>query len=286
MNITSDMHSTIVEDLRIRLGTVIEELKQIYDMLPNQVDHSIQCFNSTDYDTSFEMFKIRDVVSNVLRGQQNLFALMQSTLKKKTQDTSNICEDFVYDKLVTQGFLPYTLSTQKKCKTQDSKFKGKTARQIIAILLNNQTYQIDLAHTGDLFNDLEEGKHYIVKQPCGSQKPPDVLLLTRKNETLYLFALEVKTGDAYPTWNNNPPKAGFGYVFVCRNDQKMYYASGKDVRGLEIITDDVVKKCHALFCNHLEKYVYGPSSNTKVISYKKIECTMFPKFRLDADTLD
>jgi hypothetical protein len=95
--------------------------------------------------------------------------------------------------------------------------------------------------------------------------------------TLYLCPIEVKQGDKIPTWNNNPPKANFCYFFVCKYDRQIYFQTGKNIRGNNIVTDDIVKLIHTTMCKVLQNKMYSDDNKTRVISYKKIEPQYFPK---------
>ena len=149
--------------------------------------------------------------------------------------------------------------------------------------VKEERFVMDVTDCPILFSELEHDKLYIIVQPFGSQSPPDVLLVRlvkstkEEKDTLYVFPLEVKQGKGVPTWNNNPPKSGFGYVFFDSKDQQVYYASGKEIRGYTIITDNVFKEVHATICKEAENCLYDKDSNTRIVSYKKIECLRFPK---------
>ena len=263
--------------MNIRFQTMLDELSKISLQFPDKTRTSMTKYESEQYAKCYDHFNCASIVNNITSTADKVFGSLHKHAKKETQTTSSVCEDFVMDAVIGSGF------TLLESLPEDAKVSKRTGKQFLRQQIIEEQLIIDISFVSNLFETFEPGVKYAVQQPFGPNFYPDILLIEKVVDTindvdmLYLFALEVKQGKTCPIWNNNPPKAGFGYVFFCSNDQKAYYASGKEIRGANIMTDDVMKYVHTEFCRLCEKHLYDKDSNTKIISYKKIEVTSFPK---------
>lgn len=240
----------------------LSQFQHVQDKFSLIVSEAITKYNSGTYNVMYEHFAVGGLVDSIKTHQHNLFEEIHKKNKSETQKTSAMCERYVLECVKNAGFIQSTLPKQHM----------KMFRSIV----HNEVFKADDV-CGQMGQYFPEQKLYVVHQPFGSQNTPDILLVQVVGDIVHTMPIEVKQGHSSPTWNNNPPKANFGYVFVCTKDQTVYFAPGKAIRGEAIVTDEIVKFIHSEMCKLVTKTMYAPESNTNVISYKKIEFNGFPK---------
>ena len=247
------------------------EIKGIHDRARAKYD-------SEQYQVSFDHFDCAKVIERLTDNDTDIFANLKKNKKSSTQLTASICEKHVFDAFVQEGFTPLPQSA-----ITTTKMNGDTCKKFLRKRVDEEDFQVDISMVPVLFGEMEHGVRYIMDQPFGSQSPPDILLMEivrdeEEKDVLFLLPIEVKQGAGRPTYNNNPPKAGFGYVFFCTKDAEVYYESGKDLRGENIVVDEVMKHLHIRFCALCQKHLY-PDGDTEIRSYRKTEPKTFKKKR-------
>lgn len=252
-----------MDNLQDNILALCEVIKNSYKTISLVTAESLKKFDNGSFDLMYSHFNIKELIPKVVNKHAELFSEIPKQ-KSQTQLSSGICEKFVVNALIDEGYT----ETDLRKNLDASMFKS-----IKAGILKSEKFVFDLK--GNVKN-MEDDRLYICHQPFGSQSPPDILLLQKIANSLYVFPIEVKQGDRNPTWNNNPPKANFGYIFCCRRDKAIYFSSGKTIRSTNIVLDDQVKHILSISCVALTHIFYDKSSKTNVVSYKKIEFSHFP----------
>jgi hypothetical protein len=242
------------QDLIDAINRVIADLSQF--TVDDDYEVSLNKYNRNDIETILNNTDIKDVVCDVTSNPEKLFEKHNNLERSKTQLSADFCENFIASAF-SRNFQEHdNLPHHAKIK----------------LMLQEQTL---IAPKND-FTGFDTSKKYMFIQPFGTQMPPDILLVYFDDSNMYLCPIEVKQGLTAPTWNNNPPKANFAYFFIRRRDKNIYFHTGKNIRGENILRDDAVKKFHTTVCKSLERNVYD-DDHTRIISYKKIESKHFPK---------
>ncbi len=254
---------TLIEEKQHELECILQKVNdEVSQQIPQIVYDVNTIYDRTDYDKVFETLGCDTLLQEICKQEHELHQQLCNHTNNKTQKSATMCEEFVAKVLKQNSYTPVVPDKHFKAFLKD-----KIENQILIS-------QIDLKQTS-----LATNQYYYVYQPFGSQNTPDFLLFNvTSNGCFYMMPLEVKKGSDRPTWNNNPPKPQFLYIFVCTKDKKIYCASGKRIRTKsEYLNDEFVKVIQNTLCVK-NKIVLYPDNQTDIISYKKIEPKHFPKY--------
>ena len=116
--------------------------------------------------------------------------------------------------------------------------------------------------------NLEADTPYIIKQPSGSQRYPDIAMIQLTDDNnLQIVYIECK--QKRPTWNNTPPKRFRHCLYIC----------GNQVFNGEIITSEdeqlLVKKYIQRYTELVREF-NELTDIFKFVRYKKIELRQWP----------
>lgn len=119
--------------------------------------------------------------------------------------------------------------------------------------------------------NLESNQSYIIKQPFGSQRYPDIILcklVSCDNETKCILTY-VECKQPIPTWNNTPAKRCKHCLYICGN--KPFNGFIITSQEEQILIQQYIQRYIDL-CQEFNQY----ESNISIIPYKKIELREWP----------
>jgi len=192
----------------------------------------------------------------------NVDGLMENLPPHETQQRSNIHENECY-RLLCQHFQateldPSTFRT----------FISKNERQWINnngdSLIDNPVASIPIIH----HDNLNMNVTYVIKQPSGSQRYPDIAMIKLTPDN-YLQIAYIECKQIKPTWNNTPPKRCSHCIYIC----------GSEIFNGELITS---ANDQLMISNYINDYTdlvskYNELTDIfKFVRYKKIELKQWP----------